>query len=48
MAVGRRYRVDEGGSYGDWEVFNNKTGNTIKVCKTRKAARELAVRKNAR
>jgi hypothetical protein len=46
MAAGRRYRVDEeNGESGNW-VFNAKTGNTTKVCRTRKEAREFAAKKN--
>jgi len=47
MAIGRRYRVDEdNGSYGQWEVYNSKTDNRVKVCQTREAARDLAAKKN--
>ena len=41
-----RYRVEEGGYSGNWEVFNSKTDSRVKVCQTRKQARDLATKKN--
>jgi len=41
-----RYRVDEDGYSGNWEVFNSKTDNRVKVCQTRAEARDVAAKKN--